>query len=293
MNNLSGIRALVLGGATGLLGQALVHALEDAGAEVAVTDRGSFDPLQPDEARRFVADARPEMVFNTIAHTQVDRAEDEPEAAAALNAGLPRALSLACMELGALLVHYSTDFVFDGRKEEPYQETDAAEPLSEYGRTKLRGELALSALGWGNLLILRTAWLFGPGKTNFVQKILGLAREREKLTVVHDQIGSPTCTLDLARHTLDLVRRDRRGLYHVANSGRASWCELAAEAVAAAGLPCRVEPIPTSAYPTRAPRPAFSVLDISEFVRATGVTPRPWSQALREYVLGLTAHEED
>lgn len=144
-----------------------------------------------------------------------------------------------------------------------------------------------------DLLIIRTAWLFGPGKMNFVAKILTLAHERESLSVVHDQLGSPTYTPDLAEHTLDLLEHDARGLFHLSNSGHASWCELAAEAVAAEGLDCHVDPVPTSAYPTKATRPAYSVLDISAFTELTGITPRPWPQALREYVHQLMAEQQD
>jgi dTDP-4-dehydrorhamnose reductase len=164
---------------------------------------------------------------------------------------------------------------------------DPPNPLSVYGASKLAGEAALQALDIPELLILRTAWLFGPGKTNFVQRILELAAERKELKVVADQFGSPTCTLDLARLTVELLQNGATGLLHAANSGQASWHELAAEAVHLAGLDCRVLPIPTSGYPTRAPRPANSVLDIAETVRLAGYTPRHWREALAEYVAGF------
>lgn len=291
MIRLAGRKALVFGGATGLLGQSLCDALRAEDVETIAATRDMADLLDPGSVRELLARHEPDLVLNTVAYTQVDQAEDEPELAAMLNAGLPEVVGRQCRERGILLVHYSTDFVFGGEAEHPYGEDAPTDPRSVYGRTKLRGETALRSMGYANLLILRTAWLFGPRKTNFVHKILGLAKEREELSVVHDQIGSPTYAPDLARHTLDLVKHDRRGLYHLANAGQASWCELATEAVAAAGLPCRVVAVPTSAYPTKATRPAYSVLDTSRFSRDTGMAPRPWGAALREYVMGLLAAE--
>jgi len=277
-------RAIVLGGASGLLGQSVSQVLREAGFDVLAASRADFDPASKDALMRAVDEYKPDFIFNTVAYTAVDKAESEPDRAAALNKALPAMLGRVCRDKGVGLVHYSTDFVFDGKKASPYLETDPVNPQSVYGKTKLAGERALSELGPDNLYILRTAWIFGPGKSNFVAKILGLAKERPTLNVVHDQRGSPTYTVDLARYTLALVEAGAPGLYHVVNSGRASWCELTAEAVAVAGVDCRVEAITTDKYPLPAKRPAYSVLDTSKFTAATGVTPRPWVQALRDYV---------
>ncbi|NCC26334.1 MAG: NAD(P)-dependent oxidoreductase, partial [Deltaproteobacteria bacterium] len=186
------------------------------------------------------------------------------------------------------LVHYSTDFVFDGRQSHPYGTTDKTRPMSVYGRTKLEGETRLLSNSWPGLRIVRTAWLFGPLKTNFVDKILTLATQRDELRVVHDQIGSPTYTPDLARHSVELLEKCGPGLYHLTNSGLASWCELAAEAVAFAGLHCRIQAISSAEYPQQAVRPAYSVLDNADFIQATGIKPRSWTAALREYVMART-----
>jgi len=219
-----------------------------------------------------------------VAYTAVDKAEDEPREAASLNKALPAMLGRLCAGRGVGLVHFSTDFVFDGRKNTPYTEEDPVGPACVYGQTKLDGEKALTALGMERLLIARVAWLFGPAKKNFVRTILNLARQRDELGVVHDQIGSPSYTPDLAQYAAALVQSGATGLFHLANAGRASWCELASEAVAAAGLDCRVKPITTQDYPLKAARPAYSVLDTTKFAKASGLAPRPWLQALREYV---------
>jgi dTDP-4-dehydrorhamnose reductase len=181
-------------------------------------------------------------------------------------------------------VHYSTDFVFNGRKSSPYTPEDQPAPSSVYGQTKLQGERELLALGLPSLLIIRTSWLFGPCKTNFVTRILELAASRPELSVVHDQVGSPSYTPDLAANSLALLDQGATGIFHLANAGRASWCELATEAVRGADLPCRIKPIPSSEYPQKACRPAYSVLDLGAFSAVTGITPRPWLQALREFL---------
>ncbi len=285
-------KVIVLGGVTGLLGVPLTQALRQAGHAVLPTTRGTLDPFDREAVvaaiRAFAAD----WIVNTIAYTAVDKAEDEPDEAARLNRVLPGNLARICQETGAGLVHYSTDFVFDGKKTSPYAETDPVDPQSVYGKTKLAGERSILEVGLEKHLILRTAWLFGPGKTNFVEKILGFAKTRDVLKVVHDQIGSPTSTMDLSGMTVDLLQAGATGLFHTVNSGRASWCELASEAVSTAGINCEVLPITSAEYPQKAKRPAYSVLDTGRFAAAVGHAPRPWIQALREYVYGLVDEGE-
>jgi len=284
-------QALVFGGANGLLGRAVVKALAAAGVEtipVAGTDVDYFDA---DALEDFLDGHENEdnedadlCLVNAVAYTQVDKAEDEPEEAYRLNAALPALLGVLAEERGHGLVHFSTDFVFDGAKKTPYLPTEATNPLSVYGASKLAGEEALLGLDIPGLLILRTAWLFGPGKMNFVRRMLELAAERPELSVVADQHGSPTYTPDLAALTVALLKNGARGLLHAANSGPATWHELASAAIEMAKLPCRVNAIPTSGYPTRAVRPPYSVLDLTETARLAGFTPRPWREALAEYV---------
>ncbi|TVM19845.1 dTDP-4-dehydrorhamnose reductase [Oceanidesulfovibrio indonesiensis] len=280
----NGTRALVLGGVTGMLGQSLVTVLEKAGWDVVAQSRHDVDVTKHSALDEYIADHKPDVVYNAIAYTAVDLAEDETAAAYELNKQLPAALGRSSKKQGFKLIHYSTDFAFDGRKQKPYVETDETHPLCVYGKSKIDGEKALLATEAPGALILRTAWLFGPGRKNFVQTILNLARERDQLNVVHDQIGSPTYTPDLARYSVELVNAGGEGIYHLVNSGQASWCELAAEAVHLAGLSCAIRAIPSSEYPQKATRPPYSVLSTEAFVNKTGTTPRPWVQALREYV---------
>jgi dTDP-4-dehydrorhamnose reductase len=278
-------KALVLGGETGLLGMALARELERRGCEVELTPRPGEQDFDPGELGAFIDKAAPDTIFNTWAYTQVDKAEEEPDQAARLNSELPAVLAQVASDRDFRLVHYSTDFVFPGDASTPYTEADQPGPRSAYGRTKLSGEAALlNTCPSTNLLIIRTAWLFGPGKKNFVSTICGLAAERDRITVVADQRGSPTYTPDLARYSVTLERTGTYGIFHVANSGDASWFDLAALAVEAAGLDCEVAPILSAEYPQKAERPAYSVLSTQKFERVAGVAPRPWWEAVRDYV---------
>jgi dTDP-4-dehydrorhamnose reductase len=276
--------AVVLGGKTGLLGQSLCMAMTRKGWVVHAPGREELDLFDRPAVEAYLARTGAEVLFNTVAYTKVDQAEDEPAEASRLNRQLPLVLGKAAGTVGVPLVHYSTDFVFNGKKTTPYAPCDQPAPGSVYGQTKLQGERELMALGLPGLLIIRTSWLFGPCKTNFVARILELAATRPELSVVHDQIGSPSYTPDLAVNSLALLEKGGTGIFHLANAGQASWCELATEAVRGADLPCRIKPIPSVEYPQKACRPAYSVLDLSAFTAATGVVPRPWLQALREFL---------
>jgi len=276
--------AVVLGGKTGLLGQALCVAMARRGWTVHAPGRDDLDLFDRQAVETFLARTGASVVFNTVAYTKVDLAEDEPAEASRLNRQLPLVLGKAVQNAGVPLVHYSTDFVFNGKKTSPYTPDDQPDPRSVYGQTKLQGERELLALDLPALLIIRTSWLFGPCKTNFVTRILELASSRSELAVVHDQVGSPSYTPDLAVNTLALLEAGATGVFHLANSGQASWCELAGEAVRCADLPCRIKPITSAEYPQKACRPAYSVLDLGKFTAATGITPRPWLQALREFL---------
>lgn len=277
-------RVLVLGGRTGLLGQALVRVLRENGWDVVPTGRQDFDILDSEQLSAYVDRVAPEIIFNTVAWTQVDLAEDREDEALALNRALPTALGRIVKGTSTHIFHFSTDFVFDGRKKSPYTPADATAPLCIYGSSKLAGEQALANLCPANTCVIRTAWLFGPGRRNFVKTILDLAQERDELRVVHDQIGSPTYTLDLAAGCARLAELRPTGVLHLVNGGQASWCELASEAVSLAGFHCKVKPIPSSEWPQKATRPAYSVLDTADFTALTGMTPRPWPQALRDYI---------
>lgn len=277
-------KALVLGGRNGLLGQALVRSLAAHGWEAVCLGREDGDLMDAEWMAEQLEALAPQAVFNTVAWTQVDDAEDHPGEAMRINRGFPALLGRLLCSASIPLVHYSTDFVFNGRKQSPYTTDDTPDPDSVYGETKLAGEQALLASGLERCCIIRTAWLFGPGRKNFVSTILNLAKERETIKVVHDQVGSPTYTMDLAEASLNLVRAGAHGVFHVVNNGQASWCELAAKAVAIANLPCTVQAIASSDWPQKAKRPPFSPLDTSHYTEVTGKTMRPWLPALRDYI---------
>jgi dTDP-4-dehydrorhamnose reductase len=281
----SASKALVLGGHGGLLGQALMEALSRSGRCAVPLGRRDGNILDGAFLARKIRKAAPEVIFNAAAWTQVDSAEDSPSEAMELNRGLVSSLARAVGGTSIRLVHYSTDFVFNGNKQTPYTPEDDPRPESVYGKTKLAGEQALAHLPPEQYCIVRTAWLFGPGgKGNFVDTILNACRKRDSIDVVHDQVGSPTYTCDLASWSLSLEEAEGRGIFHVVNSGRASWCDLACEAVNLAAAPCRVNPIGSAEWPQKAKRPRFSVLDTRRFTEVTGIVPRPWPLALREYI---------
>lgn len=275
--------ALVLGH-RGLLGQALTRALIAHGWQTHGLDRAESNPLDPDVLRPVLEETAPDAIFNTIAWTQVDDAEAHPQEALAVNRGLPALLGSIVRNSGAYLMHFSSDFVFDGRKGSPYTEEDKPAPLSVYGESKLAGDLALLEPAAPNICVVRTAWLFGPGRRNFVRVILEKARTGGPLSVVHDQIGSPTYTPDLAEACVKLAERRAGGLIHVVNAGQASWCELASEAVRLANIPAPVRPITSADWPQAARRPAYSVLGAERYASLAGQPMRTWAQALREYV---------
>lgn len=277
-------KALILGGKTGLMGQALAHVIDPLEIEAVCPDKKDLDIFDAGQLDNFIVDQNIQYIFNTVAYTQVDQAEDDQKAAQKLNKFLPSVLGDVCRRHNIYLIHYSTDFVFDGKKNTPYTTTDKPSPNSVYGKTKLEGEEALLLNPWDKLIIIRTAWLFGPFKTNFVDKILSLAREKDNINVVHDQVGSPTYTLDLAGYSMKLVDKQTSGLFHLANKGQASWCELASEAVQCAGLYCKITPVTSEEYPQKAARPPYSVLDCSKYSMVAGSAPRPWVQSLRDYI---------
>jgi dTDP-4-dehydrorhamnose reductase len=238
---------------------------------------------------RLVATVRalqPEAIVNAAAYTAVDKAESERDAAFAVNATAPRVLAEEAKRIGALLVHYSTDYVFDGAKAAPYVEDDPTNPLNVYGASKLAGEKAIRKSGCSHL-ILRTSWVYGPRGANFMLTMLRLARERPELRVVDDQVGAPTSSAAIARATTAILERANQspalgGLYHLAAAGETSWCGFAREILAQARLATPVVPIPTEQYPTPARRPRNSRLDCTRLREAFGVTLAPWQAGLDE-----------
>ena len=285
---------ILLLGRTGQLGAALAPALATLG-EVVALDRAGLDLAKPAAIPAIVAHHRPDVIVNAAAYTAVDRAESEAELAMTINGEAPGALAEAGRRTGAALVHFSTDYVFDGTLDRPYREDDAPHPLNAYGRSKLEGERTVQASG-AAALILRTSWLYGAGGVNFLETMLRLGRAREELAVVDDQRGAPTTVQVVADATAAILAQAKRdptrffgskgGLCHLACRGETSWHGFASsifEEGRRRGLAFAVRtvrPIPTSGYPTPARRPANSRLDLGRLKNRFGVEPLDWRAAL-------------
>jgi dTDP-4-dehydrorhamnose reductase len=270
---------ILLTGRAGQVGWELERSLRRLG-EVLATDRGSLDLGDSDAIRRVVREARPDVIVNAAAYTAVDKAEREPGPAARINAIAPGVLGEEARRLRALLVHYSTDYVFDGKKGEPYLEDDAPGPLNAYGKTKLAGEQALAASGCRRLL-LRSSWVYAPRGRNFFLAIAEKARKGGPLRVVDDQHGVPTDSRFIAEVTARLIERETEGTFHVVPEGVTTWHGFACAIVASLGLDVAVEPIASSEFPSPVQRPAYSVLDNRKLAGRLGEALPSW-QALLE-----------
>lgn len=278
-------------GNTGQVGWELERTLAPLG-RVAAMDFPAIDFTAPASLGELIARTQPTVVLNAAAYTAVDRAEQEPERARAINADAPAALAAACREHGALLVHYSTDYIFEGAKGAPYVETDPPAPLNVYGRTKLAGDQAIAASG-ADHLIFRLCWVYGARGQNFLRTIRRLAGERETLRVVNDQRGSPTWCRLIAEATAQAVAQvlrapDRQpfvGTYHLSAAGDTTWHGFASaivDALPPAARRCReVTPIPTTDYPLPARRPPCSILDSGKLERVFGLRLPRWDEGLR------------
>lgn len=278
------MRILLLG-RNGQVGWELERLLAPLG-ELKPFDRAALDLADAPRLAAAVRSLQPEVIVNAAAYTAVDKAESERDEAFAVNATGPRVLAEEAKRIGALLVHFSTDYVFDGEKQAPYVEDDATHPLNVYGESKLAGEDAIRKSKCRHL-ILRTSWVYGPRGKNFMLTMLRLAKERAELRVVDDQIGAPTSSGYIAQTTVALLPRllaspDLAGLYHLAPAGETTWCGFARAILAHAGLATPVVPIRTEEYPTPARRPRNSRLDCTRLREAFGVALTPWQEGLAE-----------
>ena len=283
---------ILLTGITGQVGQELPKTLINLGEVVGVS-RQEFDLSQPEQIKQQIAKIKPNIIVNAGAYTAVDKAEQEPELAIAINANAPKAIAIAAQDINATVVHISTDYVFNGQNHTPYLETDTTDPLGIYGSSKLQGEIGVEQAS-DRHIILRTAWVYGSrGHGNFVKTMLRLGESKEELKVVADQIGSPTWSYDIADAITNLLSKSQEdsainGTYHFSNSGVASWYDLAVATFTEAkqlGFPLKIKqvyPITTADYPTPAQRPAYSVLSKSKYTKATGVHPPHWQESLRK-----------
>lgn len=291
--NSPGVPTLLVTGSNGQVGFELRRSLAPLGRVIAL-DRAGCDLSRPDALRGVLREWRPDVIVNAAAYTAVDKAEGDVDAAFAINAVAPGVLAEEARAAGSLLVHYSTDYVFDGCKPDPYVEADAVNPQSVYGQSKLAGEQAIEAAG-ATALVLRTCWVAGAHGGNFAKTMLKLGRERDTLRVIADQFGAPTTASLIADVTAQIVSRHwlqgRResfpaGVYHLAAGGETTWHGYATEVLktaAARGIELKVDPasieaIPTSAYPLPAPRPANSRLDTRKLRETFGIYLPDWRE---------------
>ncbi|AJE99594.1 dTDP-4-dehydrorhamnose reductase [Pandoraea apista] len=286
-------RRILLTGATGQVGWELARSLQGMG-DVHAPTRSEMDLLDTDSVVRTLRDFAPDIIVNPAAYTAVDRAETEEAAAYQVNAVVPGVMAEEAKRTGALVVHYSTDYVFDGTSSTPYREDEPTNPQNAYGRTKLAGETAIAASG-ANHLVLRTSWVYGSRGANFLLTVQRLARERDELRIVSDQHGAPTWCRTIAELTSQVLVqgvgergvdadfwREHGGLYHLTAAGQTTWHGFT-EAILDLSAPEKrpnVVAIPTSAYPLPAKRPAYSVLDNDKLARTFGVRAPDWRDAL-------------
>jgi dTDP-4-dehydrorhamnose reductase len=298
---MSGPRILLLG-ANGQLGHELTHSFAGAG-ELVAQDRHTTDLTSEEQLRAAIRAAEPDLILNAAAYTAVDRAESEPELAHAINAHAPRILAEEAARRNVLLVHYSTDYVFDGSKAGPWSEEDAPHPLNTYGTSKLAGEEAIRQVD-GKHLIFRTSWVYAPHGRNFLLTMLRLGQERDRLSIVNDQIGAPTTATALAQATRSIVdgilasqfgaAQQWSGLYHMSCAGHTSWHGFAEtifthaeELTLLHRAKPQVLPIPSSEYPTPARRPQNSVLSNRKLQQAFGIQLPDWQLALQTTLLSM------
>jgi dTDP-4-dehydrorhamnose reductase len=290
-------RVILIGG-SGQVATSLARALPPQGFDLTVLARPRFDLTRIDEVAAAIIDARPAIVINPAAYTAVDRAEDEPELAWAINRDAAGAVAAAAARAGAAIIHFSTDYVFDGSKSTPYVETDATGPQGVYGASKLAGEAAVAAANPRHV-ILRTAWVCSADGANFLKTMLRLAGERPELRVVDDQRGSPTFAADIARATCAIARTclsqpagaPAFGIFHLVSAGETTWCGFAraimAGSAARQGKSVPVHAIATADFPTKARRPAYSKLDTSKLARVHGLSMPDWRDGLEACLDGM------
>jgi dTDP-4-dehydrorhamnose reductase len=257
--------------------------------EFIFTDIDELNITIEDELNKFAEKHPVRFLINCAAYTAVDRAEDEPENAYLLNANAPDIINRICIKHNIQLIHYSTDFVFDGASRKPYIETDIPNPLSVYGKSKLAGEYHLQKSNTG--IIIRTSWLYSSFGHNFVKTIIRMAQEKGELRVVNDQTGSPTWAADLAAATLKIIDRCKSrmdqtqyGLYHYSNEGSCTWYDFAEEIIRLTGLKAKINPVATSEYPSKAVRPSYSVMNKNLIKNWLGIDIPDWKVSLAKCI---------
>lgn len=270
-------------GVRGMLGRQVSLEYHRRGAEVYGLTHQELDITDVEQVRRVLEKIRPDTVVNCAAYTNVDGAEQEKGRAFLINGLGPRFLAMTCRECESTLVHISTDYVFNGEINRPYQVYDTPCPINVYGASKLFGEAAVREIG-GKFFIARTSWLFGPGSKNFVDTICSMARQKDGLKVVNDQHGCPTYTVDLAKALADLAYSQTYGTYHITNTGITTWYEFAKQIIQSAGFNTLVDPCETKDFPRPATRPNNSALDSFPLAEVVGYTMPDWQDAVARHL---------
>ena len=279
-------------GYTGQLGYDLVKAGKKRALDIVGISTKDVDLTNEQSVLDYVRHMKPDVIIHSAAYTAVDQAEDDKERCYDVNVNGTKYLALAAKEVNAKFVYVSTDYVFDGKGEQPFTETDQPNPIGQYGRTKYEGEQVVQAL-LDKWYIVRISWVFGMNGKNFIKTMLSLSETRDELNVVGDQYGSPTYTVDLSRFLLDLVQTDQYGIYHASNEGFCSWAEFAQEIFKQSGKNVKVNGITTDQYPTKAVRPKNSRMSKDKLLK-NGFAPLPsWQDALSRYLLELNGDGKD
>ncbi|WP_298498917.1 dTDP-4-dehydrorhamnose reductase [uncultured Methanobrevibacter sp.] len=273
---------ILITGSNGMLGHDLEDVLKDT-HELILTTSKTLDITDKDKTIDFIVENKPDVVINCAAYTDVDGCETNQELAYAVNGDGVRNLALGCRQIDCPLVHISTDYVFDGTARDPIEEDGEIGPISVYGKSKLKGEQAIQEI-LDKYYILRTAWLYGINGKNFPKTMLELAKNHSEITVVYDEVGTPTYTPDLAYGISQIIETDYYGIYHLTNSGSCSWCEFAKYIFEIAGADVRVIPVTASEFSRPAPRPSYSVLKNKRWIE-NGFEPlRDYREAIKEYI---------
>lgn len=276
------MKTILVTGANGQLGSELKHIAGNYPQyDFLFTDRNLLPIDQQAAVDQYFSEHKPDFCINCAAYTAVDKAEADRETAMNINGKAPGFLGEASARVGAKMIHVSTDYVFNGNSSTPYKEDDQTDPVNYYGQTKLEGELNLLSSN-PDAIIIRTAWVYSEYGNNFVKTMLRLMKERPAISVVNDQVGSPTYARDLAELIMVIVQNEnwKKGIYHYSNEGQISWFEFALQIRDAAGLQCEVNPVPSSGYPTPAKRPAFSLLDKTKIKSAYDINVPDWKESL-------------
>jgi len=286
---------ILITGAKGQLGSQIVNIIKSGASElgevpkellhseIISVDVEELDITKGSDVKRYLSTVKPQVVINCAAYTNVDGCESNEELAFKINSLGPKNLAIGCEEVGAKLIHISTDYVFSGVGTTPLKEYELTSPVSVYGKTKLLGENYVKEF-CSRYFIVRTAWLYGYNGKNFVKTIMKAASERGALTVVDDQRGNPTNAEDLAHHILKLTVCDEYGIYHCTGAGECSWYDFACKIVEFAGIPCKVTPVTSEQYASAAKRPAYSSLDNMMLRSTVGDEMRPWEEALKMFI---------